>query len=66
MKLEIDLTWEPQNIGWNMTNKSEKYLPNSPDPRMVTSSNITVKVKYGVKMMKCNTLFIYKRLDVKR
>ena len=44
MKLEIDLTWEPQNIGWNMTNKREKYLPNSPDPRMVTSSNITVKV----------------------
>ena len=44
MKLEIDLTWKPQNIGWNMTNKREKYLPNSPDPRMVTSSNITVKV----------------------
>ena len=50
MKLEIDLTWEPQNIGWNMTNKREKYLPNSPDPRMATSSNITVKVKYEVKI----------------
>ena len=44
MNLEIILTWEPENIGWNVKNKSEKYLPNSTDPRMVTSSNITVKV----------------------
>ena len=45
MVLEIILTWKPENIGWNVTNKSEKYLPNSNDPRMETSSNIIVKVK---------------------
>ena len=44
MSLEITLNWEPENIGLNVKNKSEKYLPNSTDPRMVTSSNITVKV----------------------
>ena len=44
MSLEIILNWEPENIGWNVKNKSEKYLPHSTDPRMVTSSNITVKV----------------------
>ena len=44
MSLEIILSWEPENIGWNTNNKSEKYLPNSNDPRMVTSSNMTVKV----------------------
>ena len=45
MNLEIILTWEPENIGWNVTNSSEKYLPDWNDPRMVTSSNISVKVK---------------------
>ena len=45
MSLEIILTWEPETIGWNTNNKSEKYLPNSNDPRMETSSNIIVKVK---------------------
>ena len=44
MNLEIILTWEPENIGWNMTTKNENYIPNSNDPRMVTSSKITVKV----------------------
>ena len=44
MSLEIILTWEPENIGWNIKNKHEKYLPNSNDPRMVASSDITVKV----------------------
>ena len=48
MSLEIILTWEPENIGWNRTNKSEQYLPNSNDPRMVTSSNITVKVRDAI------------------
>ena len=42
--LEMILTWEPENIGWNKTNKIENYIPNSNDPRMVTSSKITVKV----------------------
>ena len=42
--LEMILTWEPENIGWNMTNKNENYIPNSNDPRIVTSSNINVKV----------------------
>ena len=44
MNLEIILNWEPENIGWNVKNKSEKYLSYSNDPRMVTSSYITVKV----------------------
>ena len=44
MNLEITLTWEPENIGWNVKNKFGKYIPNSNDPRMVASSNITVKV----------------------
>ena len=42
--LEMILTWEPENIGWNKTNKNENYIPNSNDPRIVTSSNINVKV----------------------
>ena len=42
--LEISLTWKPENIGWNITNKNEEYLADSKDPRRVTSSNITVKV----------------------
>ena len=45
MVLEISLTWEPQHIGWNITNVSEQFLANSKDPRRVKSSNITVKVK---------------------
>ena len=44
MSLEIILTWEPGNIGWNEKTKTEKYIPNSNDPRIVTTSNITVKV----------------------
>ena len=43
MVLDISLSWEPEKDG-NVTGKSEKYLPTSNDPRMVTSSNITVKV----------------------
>ena len=42
--LEISLSWEPENIGWNVTNRSEEYLANSKDPRRIKSSNITVKV----------------------
>ena len=42
--LEIILSWEPGSIGRNMTIENEQYLPNSNDPRMVTSSYITVKV----------------------
>ena len=48
--LEIILSWEPGSIGRNMTIENEQYLPNSNDPRMVTSSNITVKVKDEINM----------------
>ena len=48
--LEIILSWEPGSIGRNMTIENEQYLPNSNDPRMVTSSNITVKVKDKINM----------------
>ena len=44
MVLEIILTWEHENFVLNVTRKSEKYLPNLTDPRMVSISNITVKV----------------------
>ena len=67
--LEISLTWQPENIGWNATNENEEYLANSKDPRRVTSSNITVKVRD--KILKVETQFdrlliLYKRLAVKR
>ena len=42
--LEITLTWEPENFDLNSTRKRDKYLPILTDPRMVSSSNITVKV----------------------
>ena len=44
MVLEMSISWEPENIGWNVTQKSEEYLPNFQDHRRVASSNITVKV----------------------
>ena len=59
MILEIILSWEPENIGWNVTSQSDKYLPDTQDPRIVISSNITVKV-YCEKMSPVTCIGKYK------
>ena len=66
MVLEIILTWEHENFGLNVTRKSEKYLPNLTDPRMVSSSNITLKVTEKIPSESYTLLYIYKRLIVTR
>ena len=66
MCLEIFLSWESENFDWNARNKSEKYLPDSDDPRMVTISNVTLKVSLKIDKKSYHTPVFKTRLAVKK